>query len=351
MRFPLSPLIPILLITAAFTPDASAATVHVPADHPTIQSCIDAAISGQDECVVAPGTYNELINFLGKAVTLRSSHGPEVTTIDGTGLNGSVVTCASGEDTGSLLDGFTITGGMGTDIGGYRHGGGMYNQNSSPTVTNCTIQENSALIGGGMQNSGANPIVSSCIFRNNESNDGAGMNNISSIPIVTNSVFEANSGYNGGGMSNFYWSNSIVTDCKFNGNDASIGGGMHNFYSSPTIKGCSFNDNRAEWGGGVFNYEAPNVTMTSCIFQANVALLGDGGGLYSANSAPTIIRCTFISNKSFQRYGGGVSNDYSDARIIDCDFFGNEAYGGGGIFNNVAAPQIIGSKFERNYSR
>ena len=129
MRFPLLPLIPIIFITAASTPYAFAATLHVPADHPTIQSCIDAAISGQDECVVAPGTYNELINFLGKAITLRSSHGRSATTIDGTGLNGSVVTCASGEGPDSVLIDFTITGGTGAAVhfGQLTYGGGMSN--------------------------------------------------------------------------------------------------------------------------------------------------------------------------------------------------------------------------------
>ena len=65
----------ILIAGLVLTAPVTAATLKVPADYPTIQSCIDAAIGGQDECVVAPGTYNELINFLGKAITLRSSVG------------------------------------------------------------------------------------------------------------------------------------------------------------------------------------------------------------------------------------------------------------------------------------
>ena len=39
------------------------------------------AVNG-DEIVVAPGTYNELIDFLGKAITLRASDGPDLTVID-----------------------------------------------------------------------------------------------------------------------------------------------------------------------------------------------------------------------------------------------------------------------------
>lgn len=40
----------------AFVHIAEAATLHVPADHPTIQAAIDSAANG-DEVLVAPETY------------------------------------------------------------------------------------------------------------------------------------------------------------------------------------------------------------------------------------------------------------------------------------------------------
>ena len=43
----------------------------------SIQTAIDSAVD-TDEIVVAPGTYFETINFLGKAITLRSTGGPDV---------------------------------------------------------------------------------------------------------------------------------------------------------------------------------------------------------------------------------------------------------------------------------
>ena len=117
----------------------------------SIQTAIDNAVD-TDEIVVAPGTYFEAINFLGKAITLWSSDGPEVTTIDGTG-NFHVVQCVSGEGPNTILDGFTITGGNANGTSPDNAGGGMLNFSSSPTVTNCTFTGNtSGSAGGGMYN-------------------------------------------------------------------------------------------------------------------------------------------------------------------------------------------------------
>ncbi len=88
----------ICAVTVLAVSTAQAATIHVDAancpgpgngseadPYCSIQTAIDNAVD-TDEVVVAPGTYFETINFLGKAITLRSSGGAEVTTIDATDL-------------------------------------------------------------------------------------------------------------------------------------------------------------------------------------------------------------------------------------------------------------------------
>jgi len=83
------------LSLGAFSIAWGANTIHVPGDQATIQAAINAAANG-DTVVVAPGTYHENINFIGKAITVTSSGGPSVTTIDG-GSTTSVVKFISGE--------------------------------------------------------------------------------------------------------------------------------------------------------------------------------------------------------------------------------------------------------------
>ncbi len=171
------------------TSPAAADILHVPGDFPTIQEAIDAAMDG-DEVEVHPGAYNEAIDFLGKAITVRSTDGPDVTTIDGTG-NFHVVQCVSGEGSDTALDGFVITGGN-ADGDEFLEtvGGGMLNDASSPTVTNCTFSDNSADRGGGMynSNSSSSPSVTNCTFSGNTALAGGGMKAFNSSPTVTNCI-------------------------------------------------------------------------------------------------------------------------------------------------------------------
>ena len=104
--------------------NAHATIINVPGNQPTIQSGINAAANG-DTILVAPNTYFENINFLGKQIVVASyfilNH--DLSFINSTIINGSTpvnpdtascVVFYSGEDSSAVLQGFTITGGTGT---------------------------------------------------------------------------------------------------------------------------------------------------------------------------------------------------------------------------------------------
>ena len=127
-------------------------TLQVPADFATIQQAIQAATNG-DTVLVAPGTYQENLSFLGKAIHVKSEAGPETTTIDAN-QSGSAVIFVNDEGADSILEGFTVTGGTGTLLtNGDRYGGGVFALESSPTIRGNIVANNSVApftLGGGI---------------------------------------------------------------------------------------------------------------------------------------------------------------------------------------------------------
>ena len=100
-------------LTFAVVFKTQATIINVPADSRTIQGGINNAVDG-DTVLVRPGIYIENINFNGKDIVLASmflltqdTSYISQTIIDGN-KDGSVVSFESGEDSTSVLTGFTI---------------------------------------------------------------------------------------------------------------------------------------------------------------------------------------------------------------------------------------------------
>lgn len=76
-------LILFVLIGSFLPAGLSVEVIHVPTDQPTIQSAIGQAGQCGDTILVAPGIYEEYIDFLEKEVSVKSESCPELTTIQG----------------------------------------------------------------------------------------------------------------------------------------------------------------------------------------------------------------------------------------------------------------------------
>jgi hypothetical protein len=220
-------------------------------------------------------------------------------------------------DATAILDGFTITGGNanGTSL---NYGGGMYNDGSSPALTNCTFQSNYGDGGGGMANHGSAPMLTNCAFVDNSGGAGGGMSNLdSSSPTLVNCNFSGDVvSNNGGGIWNDN-SSPTLTNCTFSGNSAgSSGGGMHNGGSSPELSNCVFEDNSAEIGGGMYNGGDCSPMLVNCTFAGNSAT--DGGGMSNEGYAsPTLTNCTFYANSASNSGGGMYSYYYSTPALTN----------------------------------
>ena len=246
-----------------------------------VQTAIDAAESaGGGEVWIAKGTYKH-----GSAMTMKNNvaiyggfAGTEtskdqrvagnITILDGERkyrVFYNNYTGANPLTNSAKLDNVTIQNGHPYSNSEYNYGAGMYNNNASPEITNCTFANNSALDGGGMYNYGYNGTCS---------------------PTLTN--------------------------CTFSGNSAKyFGGGMYNSASSPELTNCTFSGNSvSRYGGGIYNYES-SPTLTNCILWGNTAS-SSGNEIYNSNSTckPTIDTCIIE---------GGYSSNGIYTNIITSD--------------------------------
>ncbi len=235
--------IAVIAITFVLTANVRAATkkfnrtMSVPAKYPTIQCAIDDAYDG-DTIVVAPGRYVETIDFQGKEIVVKSSGGPDRTTIDG-GQNGCVVFFYSQETNRSVLSGFTITNGTGRFLPSAFYGGGVLCIfNSNPTINNNIISGNSADLGGGICSYYSSPVIECNIVEFNETTlfSGGGITTVGrNAKIACNVIRNNYSRENGGGIA-VYDAQPLFLNNTVTGNDAAFAGdGMYCSYFSEAI--------------------------------------------------------------------------------------------------------------------
>jgi hypothetical protein len=260
---------------------------YVPKEYANIQEAINAC-QDLDTVVIEPGKYvgsgNREINFGGKAITVRGTD-PTNSQI----INETIIDCEGqgrgfvfymGEKADSILSGLTITNGYGI-LGGAIY---CYN-NSSPSVSNCVINNNSAVFGGGL----------ACANSNTK-------------PKITNCIITANSALVCGGGLYLNGSSPIIRNCIISGNTSSDGGAFFSHYAgNPHITNCTVSRNAASRsaGGAIYCYESSNVAVTNSILWGNTDPYASQIKVGNSGAATTI-------QISYCNIQGGRENVISD---------------------------------------
>ncbi|MBK6948463.1 MAG: hypothetical protein IPH16_10735 [Haliscomenobacter sp.] len=243
----------------------------------------------------------------------------------------------NGLTTSAVLDGFTISGGNANAGSGAPHtqGGGIYNNNSSPTISQCTFSNNVALsAGGGLFTTPAttNLTMSNCFFKLNMAMQGGGIYNQSLLVLNNSQITNNKATSNGGGIYNSLGTSLSMTGCQVTGNDAGLnfGGGIYS--TRPlTLSSCQINNNSSGNAGGILMANRPLI-MTNCEVKNNTTVYqGSGINLQDVPSA-TLTNCEISGNVS-QNSQGGIANYsafFSTAllTLINCTVANNTSVGG-----------------------
>lgn len=313
-------------------------TLQVPSQHATIQGALNAAYDG-DTVLVAPGVYHERLDFGGKAINLRSSGGPAVTTIDADML-GTAVRMSGGLSDGAAppqdslhpsLEGFTVANGYAK----FGSGGGLSSAGEFVRIVNCRFHANSAdYAGGGVYIVGANAEVRNCEFTENSAGFDAGGLMIQSdfeapgASSVVGCAFNLNQSHQVGGGANISAIALTISDCAFNGNEAGYGGGAYAISFEGGVRGCTFTNNSADIGAGL---------AFGLLFSIDGGVRAPGPrGFGVLPTKMTVDDCAIIANHATQ--GGGIAvltGVYlqSDVSVRNCLIGANTAVeGGAGVY-------------------
>jgi hypothetical protein len=264
-----------VFLLMSWTSSLQATTINVPADQPTIQAGVNAAVDG-DTVLVAEGIYHENVVVKNKGITLASHFilDHNIDHIMRTIIDGSTPIHA---DTGScvilyggfepMLMGFTLTKGNGTnwfdisDSKTYREGGGVLTENNNAHIYyNLIVNNDATLVGPGVTSAG-----------------GGGIRTGFGTAEIVGNVFAFNEGLYGAGLVIFQASGQIYNNVVYkNSGGGGFGGAGLWIVASPgvTVENNTVVSNASTTSGGGFRIGSTGTILRNNIVRGNTAATG-----------------------------------------------------------------------------
>ncbi|MEW5924469.1 MAG: right-handed parallel beta-helix repeat-containing protein [Candidatus Zixiibacteriota bacterium] len=313
----------ILSLLIVWTGIGRASIIKVPQDFPIIQDALDIAEGGDTVMVVAgiyTGDGNRDLNFYGKALTMVSEGGSDLTIIDcGAGfdtVSARGFIFENGEDSTASIKGFTIKNGGIFSIGHIPSGGGgAYIINSSPLFVDCIFENN--VVDPGPKKSIATVTESL--------SGGAVLCDSNAAPYFRDCIFRNNLVWVGGGAVYCYQAAPVFDNCQFINNFALRGPGaaiLCDSLSDAAVNSCTFYGNYVEqgYGSGIGCRSGSHISLTSSIIAYNLGT----DAVYCDSTSGVDVFCSNLYGNSDGDWTGCVAslNDSNSNMCMDpvfCD--------------------------------
>ncbi len=304
----------------------------------TVSDALAEASEG-DELIVSPGRYSEAL-VIGSPANIKISgqqpYNDEFRTntiIDATGEDSPAVIFSPETSEETSISGLTLTGGSGWYDSSRNEtiGGGIYFSQSSPTISFCRIEDNTAETGGAIAIKACNPKIINCIIKNNSC-----VSLGSAIAVLNGSIPQI--------------FNCAIIDNQTNNSNNSGTGAIHFDNSSAPqdglIRNCLFNNNLPYAiynAGSAFielnssilhdNNSDPNAVNDSQLFapdmesfELNYCLITDD---WEGNGTDNITGTPQFASNSYTDENGDTettSHDYELGSLHECLNLGDNDY-------------------------
>ena len=314
----------------------------------TIQNAIDNASNG-DMIEVGPGTYKENISFNGKNVKVFAKEGPLATSImpSDNNTHTSIVTFDQNENSGAVLQGFTISSGQAP------YGAGILIANgASPSITNCSIKYCTAEQSGGgiaIMGSHSMPNISGGSINENNATNGAGLACLDNAKVFLDSVsiYQNKADDSGGGIYIFADATIHSINVEVKDNEAvNYGGGVYLNQTRTILRDMTIKNNLAILGSGLAIRSNVSTLIDQCRITTQVPAisydsetLSKGGGIYAWNCDSPEIRNSFITLNEANLGGGIYFYNVTTPLIHFSTLADNESHSGEGEAIHVFSDQ------------
>ena len=179
--------------------------------------------------------------------------------------------------------------------------GGAINNNGTLTITNTTLTHNTATWGGAINNHGTITITNHTTLQYNTAQYGGAIRNYGTITITNHTILNNNTANIGGAINNYGGTITITNHTTLNNNTATIdGGAIDNWDGNTSIYNSTLQYNTANRGGAIDNWVG-NTSIYNSTLQYNTA--NRGGAIYYLTSQDddtvvVLYNSTFTENKA-----------------------------------------------------